>query len=466
MKKFFALLSIAALAFATVACNPDDQKDQPQLPSAAGITPVVTVDGTVVTFALPEGTTGLIPIWYTNESGDFAFAGQGNPFQKTFFDAGTFKVRMYVSNSVGQSADYAEAEFTVEGQEGWNGYNYNSEFNLWKAAEGEASNSYTWYAPGWAEQTGHSAIISNGTYKVSFPNACSGQWQAQVHIVPDNQLDLTDDKNYDFSCLVKINKLCGGVTFKFVEQGGGDHDNVFLFLEQEDMQEGTNIFYVKNVPGVAITAAKMVFDFGWCQDGTEVEISRITLKDHANNDGTNAPDKVEKPEEADPLDTACTIKVGEATNLVDLTNLAEEVGFYYAPGWAQIDNPAISAVTKTGFTIVCPSATDSRWQNQVSFKFNFDLSADKTYDFSCTINSTTAFQYGVKLTSHADGEADGLFFHDCKWHTALEAGKDCTFTIANVPGKTSPARLIFDFGGNPENTTIVVKDICLQEHIN
>ena len=462
MKKFFAILSIAALAFA--ACDPNNGTDEPQLPSAAGITPVVTVAENVATFSLPEGTTGLIPIWYTNESGDFVFAGNGNNFTKTFFVNGTFKVRMYVSNANGQSKDYTEADFTINAKMEWNGFNYDSEFNLWKAAEGEAANTYTWYAPGWAEVAGHSAAVSNGTYKVSFPTACAGQWQAQVHVVPDNQLDLSAEKHYDFSCIVKINKLCGGVTFKFVEQGGGDHDNVFLFNVQEDMPEGTNIFYMTDVPGVDISAAKMVFDFGWCQDGTEVEISRITLKDHANNDGTTAPEKEVKPEEPEPLDVACTIKAGEATNLFDLTDLAEEIGYYYAPGWAPIDNPVMSNVTKTGFTLACPAATDSRWQNQVSMKLKTNLSAAKTYDFSVTINSTTAFQYGVKLTNHDDDNE--IFFHDCKWHTVLEAGKDCTFTIANLAGKDIPARIIFDFGGNGENTTLVVKDICLQEHIN
>ena len=83
MKKFFAILSIAALVFA--ACEPNNT-DEPQLPSAAGITPVVTVVDNVATFSLPEGTTGLIPIWYTNESGDFVFAGNGNNYTKTFFE--------------------------------------------------------------------------------------------------------------------------------------------------------------------------------------------------------------------------------------------------------------------------------------------------------------------------------------------------------------------------------------------
>ena len=96
MKKLFAFLSIAAIVVAACTKPNSGNSDTPggnTLPSAAGINPVVKVEGNVVTFSLPEGTTGLIPIWYTNESGDFVFAGNGSPFTKTFFDGGTFKVR-------------------------------------------------------------------------------------------------------------------------------------------------------------------------------------------------------------------------------------------------------------------------------------------------------------------------------------------------------------------------------------
>ena len=457
MKKILAFLSIAALAFATVACNPED-KEQGKLPSAAGIVPVVTVDGSVATFSLPAGTTGLVPIWYTNESGDFVFAGNGNNFQKTFFDAGTFKVRMYVSNSVGQSSDYSEASFTVEGQAGWNGYNYNSQYNIWKVGEDAGMDkSYTYYNPGWAAEKTLAFTIN--PYKLSLSDACGDRWQAQFHLVPGADVALSAEKHYDFSCIVKLNKPVG-MTVKVVQQGD---DNLFLFDQVEDTPAGENVFWMKDIAGVDAASIKVVFDFGYCEAGTEVEISRITLKDHANDDGTNAPDKEEKPEEADALDAACTIKADAATNLIDFTNLAK-LAFHYAPGWTKIDDPTLTDITKHGFSVTYPVATDSRWMNQIALDLNVNLSADKTYDFSCTINSNNAFQYGVKLTNHDDNSE--IFFHDCKWHTVLTAGQDCTFTIANLAGKDIPAKIFFDFGGNPENTTIVVKNVCLQEHID
>lgn len=463
MKKLFAFLSIAAIVVAACTKPNSGNSDTPggnTLPSAAGINPVVKVEGNVVTFSLPEGTTGLIPIWYTNESGDFVFAGNGSPFTKTFFDGGTFKVRMYVSNSAGQSADYSEAEFTVEVAKEWKGYNYNSQYNIWKVGEDAGMDkSYTYYNPGWNSGDGQFAFTVN-PYKFSLDKACGDRWQAQLHLVPGADVALSSDKHYDFSCLITLNKKAG-VTVKVTDTTSDDN---FLFLSLDDMEEGTTIYYQKDVSGIDAAAIKVVFDFGYCEAGTEVEISRITLKDHANDDGTNAPDKEVEEEKADELDTACTIKANAATNLFDLTTLVNPVAYHYAPGWNKIGDPEMTNVTKTGFSINYPTATDSRWQNQIGLDLAAQLSSEKTYDFSCTINSNNAFQFGVKLTNHEDNNE--IFFHDCKWHTVLTAGEDFTFTIANLGGKDIPAKVFFDFGGNPENTTLVVKDICLQEHID
>ncbi len=486
MKKILAILSIAALAFATVACNPEDQ-EQGKLPSAAGIVPVVTVDGSVATFSLPAGTTGLVPIWYTNESGDFVFAGNGNNFQKTFFDAGTFKVRMYVSNSVGQSADYAEAEFTVKGQEGWNGYNYTSQYNIWKKAEDAGmSDSYSWHSPGWAGEIALPFTIN--PYNLTINSACNGQWQAQLHLVPSADVTLSSEKHYDFSCLVTVNKLCGGVTFKLVEQGGGDNDNIFLFVEQEDMQEGTNIFYMKDVPGVDITKAKMVFDFGWAAEGTEISISRITLKDHADDDGTNAPDKtVPEPPVDDteyPADNY-VFDVNGAGNLWKAVIGNENFFYYHCNGgdWngTPTESTEVPFLTKNGnsYTLNYESNTTGDWMNQF-FMFPkagsfIALDAAKKYAFRLTLSSNVATKVFFKLEQYADKSADANASDEDKmkhegaliWEWGrkdIPAGE--TVITAKIISEVAcdNINMVFDFGGNPANAEITIKDICLQEY--
>ena len=475
MKKLFAFLSIAALAFA-VACNPEENTTQ--LPSAAGLTPVVTVDGNVATFSLPAGTTGLIPIWFTNESGDFAFAGNGNGFQKTFFEGGTFKVRMYVSNSVGQSADYAEASFTVEGQAGWNGYNYNSPYNIWKVGEDAGvDKTYTYYNPGWAAEK--TLAFTTNPYKLSIADACSDRWQAQLHIIPGADVALSADKHYDFSCLVKLHKAVG-MTVKVVQQGD---DGLFLFDALEDTPAGDNVFYMKDVAGVDAAAIKVVFDFGYCEAGTEVEITRITLKDHANDDGTNAPDK-EQPADPDPQPQGDELPEGYVFNVNTADNLWKAVAdanaekyFYYSCNgndWngADTETTEVPFLAKNGnsYTITYENGTGSQWQNQFFVWPNegsfIALSEAKKYALQLKLSASVNTPGFFKIEQYAAGgpKHEGATIWEFGAFS-ITAGEDKVITSPILPGVTCDnINLIFDFGGNAAGAAITIKDICLQEY--
>lgn len=486
MKKIFAFLSIAALVIATAACTKPSggNSDTPggaTLPSAAGITPVVKVDGTVVTFSLPDGVTGLIPIWQTNESGEFVFAGTGNGFQKTFFDAGTFKVRMYVSNASGQSADYSEAEFTVEGQQGWNGFNYNSQYNIWKVGEDAGMDkSYTWHSPGWGGEIALPFTIN--PYTLTINNTCNGQWQAQLHLVPGADVSLSSDKHYDFSCIVSVNKLCGGVTFKLTDTTSDDN---FLFVEQEDMQEGENIFYMKDVPGIDAAAVKMVFDFGWAAEGTEVSITRITLKDHANDDGTNAPDKVipepepePEPEPGTEVDPSFVFDVNGAANLWKaVVDANGEKFFYYSCNggeWngTEVETTEVPFMVKSGnsYAVTYENATTSQWMNQF-FMFPNEgsfiaLSEEKKYALQIKFTASVDTPAFFKIEKYAAGgpkhEGEAIWE---KGALTIAAGTDTVVTSPVISGVSCDnINLIFDFGGNAAGAVVTIKDICLQEY--
>ena len=473
MKKFIAILSIAALAFAAVACNPEDQ-EQGKLPSAAGIVPVVTVDGSVATFSLPAGTTGLVPIWYTNESGDFVFAGNGNNFQKTFFDAGTFKVRMYVSNSVGQSADYSEAEFTVEGQAGWNGYNYNSQYNIWKVGEDAGMDkSYTYYNPGWAAEKTLAFTIN--PYKLSLSDACADRWQAQLHLVPGADVALSAEKHYDFSCIVKLNKPVG-MTVKVVQQGD---DNLFLFDQVEDTPAGENVFWMKDIAGVDAASIKVVFDFGYCEAGTEVEISRITLKDHANDDGTSAPDKTEPEPPVDDNEYPADNYVFDANGAGNLwkTAIGHEKFFYYSCNggeWngAEVETADVPFLVKNGnsYTITYANATTSQWMNQF-FMYPAEgsfvaLSDAKKYALQVKLAASVDTPAFFKIEKYADAgpKHEGETIWE-KGAVSIKAGEDLVIVSKIISGVACDnINLIFDFGGNAAGAVITIKDICLQEY--
>ena len=47
----------------------------------------------------------------------------------------------------------------------------------------------------------------------------------------------------------------------------------------------------------------------------------------------------------------------------------------------------------------------------------------------------------------------------------LTAGEDVTAKVINAKGvDITQAKLVFDFGGNPANTEVIIKDIILQKH--
>ncbi len=473
MKKIFAFLSIAALCFA--ACTPDSNEDA-TLPSAAGITPVVTVDGNIATFALPEGTTGLIPIWYTNESGDFAFAGNGNNFQKPFFDAGTFKVRMYVSNSVGQSADYSEAEFTVEGQEGWNGYNYNSQYNIWKVGEDAGMDkSYTWCSPGWAGEV--TLPFTTNPYTLTVPGACSDRWQCQLHLVPGADVPLSSEKHYDFSCLISLSKSCG-VTVKVTDVASDDN---FLFVTLDDLPAGDNVYWMKDVEGIDAASVKVVFDFGYSEAGNEISITRITLKDHANDDGTNAPDKTEPEPEPEPEveypDASFVFDVNGTANLWKAAIGNEKFFYYLCNGndWngTEVEATEASMIAKNGnsYALTLENGTGSNiWFNQFFIFPNegsfIPLSDTKKYALQLTFLANVDCPAFFKIEQYAAAgpKHEGAVINEYG-QFSLTGGEALTLQAPVISGVSCDnINLIFAFGGASAGTVVTIKDICLQEY--
>ena len=138
-----------------------------------------------------------------------------------------------------------------------------------------------------------------------------------------------------------------------------------------------------------------------------------------------------------------------------------EMTYYYAPGWAQIDNPGFEENGTNDYTITLPVATTDQWQAQVAFKTDMTTSADKNYDFYVVLNSTMDHP-GVTIKLVLDGDDNTFYFAD---RHALTAYEDYVYKVPNMPGiDMSKINLFFDFGGCAENTVVNIKDILLQEH--
>ena len=134
---------------------------------------------------------------------------------------------------------------------------------------------------------------------------------------------------------------------------------------------------------------------------------------------------------------------------------------YYAPGWAQItEGPAVE-VNGDDYTLTFAQPTTDQWQAQFAFtEIGVATSAGKQYDFQVVLNPSVDLKgVTVKLTDAGD---DVNFYVEDR--VDLKAGKDFAYQ-ANFEGRDiADLDVFFDFGGNPENTVVSIKQIILCEH--
>ena len=329
----------------------------------------------------------------------------------------------------------------------FNGFNYAHEANIWRTIDEKANYTTSfYYAPGWSQIADPAFSQDGDTYTLALPQATSDQWQAQFFIIPE-QMVLNSAKNYDFSCVINSSTDNAHVTIKLTDKTSDDN---FLFSETVKVNAFEDyVFYLSDLKGIDADC-KLVFDFGGNGADCTVNVSRITLKDHAVDDGTELPAEEETP----------SVEWREADNL--LKGLNKEITYYYAPGWAQIADPATSE-DGDAFTLELPSATSDQWQCQFTFNnTGVALSADKKYDYRVILNSSKPIKgVTVKLTQNDD---DNIFLSADR-HEIAEAYTDKVVELVGLDGKDiTNLKIVYDFGGNPDETEVTVKGMLLQEH--
>lgn len=330
----------------------------------------------------------------------------------------------------------------------FDGFDPDSEFNMFKGCT--FTNSF-YYAPGWGQIADPTITADGNSYTVSLPTATNETWQAQVMFHTDMTTAATS--NYDFSCKLMSTTDHNNVTVKLTKEGD---DDTYYFEETIKLKAYEEyVFYKSDMPGIDMDAVKIVFDFGGNAENTEVTISDIVLKDHANDDGTVVPSEDEDK----------TVYTYDSENNLWKVNVddtdAYTTSFYYAPGWAQIADPGFE---KDGgnYTITLPVATTDQWQAQVKIITNIPAEAETPYDFSCTLMSDKELKGAtIKLTDSASD--DNYLFEE---RVDLAAYEEYVFKMpASVmtKGAAGALALVLDFGGCQENTKVVVNNIILQK---
>ena len=139
------------------------------------------------------------------------------------------------------------------------------------------------------------------------------------------------------------------------------------------------------------------------------------------------------------------------------------MSYYYAPGWAQIADPAVEA-DGNNYVISLPEATTDQWQAQVAFHTDMTSSADKTYDFCCKLVSNQDHPgVTIKLVLSGGGDNDNIFYFADRHK--LTADTEYVYKMADMPGiDMDKISLFFDFGGCAAGTEVTLSDVLFQEH--
>ena len=440
MKKILSLLALAAVLF---ACTPEqiNHPTEDMVPSAASYEPVISVDQTTnqVSFSLPQGTKGVIPVWeFPDKNGEYTQYSAKNGLTRIYTTSGDYPVRMQIMNAAGLSPDYVERSFHID----------NTIVNFDKYYTFFAGNSSKeWRLKG--EVDGHFGCGESGTTGTGWWAAKA--WEKESTGIYEDRMTFTTDGAYTY------NPGPDGMTYvnKDVTKAPG-HSG-----ESED--------YTVSFPEIAST-----FSFSVEGDDLFVTLGDAAFAYFPNDDFISNPRfKVESANtktlelvnDNGSIAWHFTLSCEEPDNSGNLwlpADASHTYSQYYAPGWSQLPNPDISYEDGT-YSFTSPSATSDQWQNQFFIipVDDISLSSALNYDFSVKMTlSQDVNGVTFKLTDASD---DGNFLFTER--RDIKAFEDFVFWLSDVPGIDAAAvKMVFDFGGNPDNTEVTISHIVLKDH--
>jgi len=338
------------------------------------------------------------------------------------------------------------------------GFDANSDFNLWKKATIEMG---YYYAPGWAQIADPVMKEDGGSYLFALPEATFDRWQCQIAFNTD--IAVSASNNYDFSVVLNSSKDVRAMV-KLTQR---DDDGNFFFADEVDLKSGEDfVFWKSNMPGIDAPQMKLVLDFGGNEAGTDVEVRNIVLKDHANDDGTVLPDQQGGGDE--PVATV-DWDYNSPANLwkaVDDGTLFDAFGYWFADnGWSQIPNDECVHNGDT-YEITLPDGMGgSQWQGQFHIDTKLTASAAKAYNFYMVMEADNDCPgVTIKLTDSGDTN----FF--CEGRHDVKADEPFIFKLTGATLKegvdATAIRLFFDFGGSPAGTHVKISKIYFEESVS
>lgn len=436
-------LALAALSLA--ACSPEDFDgvSEAGLPVAENAKVTATVDEATNTVTFNLEGDGIYPMWYIPVDGKEVTKNPVystlNPLQKIWSNAGDYKICYRVGNHNGLSQGMGETTFHIANSL----TNYDELLAMlcgkeWRIASTEAAHmgcgpSGTDGTEWWSAKPNDKAGFGVYDDRISFGTDYSYTYDpgegGTVYVNKDCSV-LGGPQSEDFMATVDGKKKS---SFKLSTEGEDIYMTMpagtyFPYIPADGAFNGELKLRIESLVGSTMT---LVWDNG------EIAWHYILTNADEGFQGFNAA-------------SDCNLwKSCQYSNT-----------FFYAPGWAQIADPTVTA-DGNKYVIELPTATTDQWQAQVHFHTDMATNADNSYDFSAKLLSSTDHNnVTVKLTK--EGDDNTYYFVE---NIQLKAGQEYIFYKSNMAGiDMDKINLVFDFGGNAENTKITVRDIDLQEH--
>lgn len=437
------LLALAAFA----ACSPDDfgHLSADGIPSIEDYEVEISVDQELnqVTFTMLN-CKGAMPVWY--------FEGESSPYstvnglQKIFSKAGDYTVAVKVMNASGVSDGTIYRTFHIDNTI----VDFTKYVTLLTGGE-----SKTWAMA--KDEAGHFACGESGSDGTNWWSASPNEKAA--YGIYNNKLTFTSDYTYTFdpgsTGTMYVNT---GVTGLWPDYEAGEDYQVPVDLTTTPFEfevDGEDVYIVlpSHTPFLYVPYAD-----SWENPRFKVESISATRLVLISDNGEIAWHYVL---EYGTSSTFTGFDPDSDCNMWKDANMTLDHTFYaITSSWADITGSETVTVNGSSVTSTWPSATEQQWQAQVHLTTDLSLNSVESYDFSCIVNSSTD-QSGVtvKVTTWDDGAY--LFAETF----AVEAYTDHVFYLSDIPGvDLSTVKLVLDFGGCPDNTTVTVSSIVLKEH--
>lgn len=340
---------------------------------------------------------------------------------------------------------------------------YLADDNLWKAVDANHTIE-SYYNPNWAgEKEAPELAFKESTYKVTIPDACSSDWNAQYWIRPTEQLVLDPAKKY--SLKFTVNASTDGQFYVKLYQKGVD--GAWSVETNPRVELTANESYEIKLDDFSpiTTPQDLLIDFSHHEANTTFYIKDIILK---------VTGEVPQPVE---WDYAPSEEYLASSNLWKAKAAGHEMYYYYNASGADWNGSDIVdstvpflTINQSTYELNYAAATNELWQKQF-FVFpaegnEIPFEADKTYKLKVTLGTDAVKTPGFfKLAKYdaSNVKKEGQTIWE-KGNVSIAGSEPLVIESPEITGvECSNINLMFAFGGNSADTKVYIKDIIFEE---